>query len=86
MPGAASSTGKYNRAEIQVSWSIENFGYNSAGAYIKPLQGNLYELRQFTGLKLMDIELPASYAKHYKGPAFGISGCRELTNVHRTDH
>jgi ribulose-bisphosphate carboxylase large chain len=41
----------------------------------------LYEIRQFTGLKLMDIELPPSYAQHYKGPAFGISGCRQLTNV-----
>jgi ribulose-bisphosphate carboxylase large chain len=80
IPGAASSNGKYNRAEIQVSWSIENFGYNLP-VLTSTLQGNLYELRQFTGLKLMDIDLPASYAKHYKGPAFGISGCRKLTNV-----
>jgi ribulose-bisphosphate carboxylase large chain len=80
MPGAASSSGQYNRAEIQVSWSIENFGYNLP-VLTSTLQGNLYELRQFTGLKLMDIELPASYAQHYKGPAFGVSGCRRLTNV-----
>ncbi|WP_207514152.1 ribulose-bisphosphate carboxylase large subunit family protein [Longitalea luteola] len=80
MPGAASKTGQYNRAEIQVSWSLENFGYNLP-VLISTLQGNLYELRQFTGLKLMDIDLPASFAQHYKGPAFGISGCRKLTNV-----
>ena len=80
MPGASSSSGQYNRAEIQVSWSIENFGYNLP-VLISTLQGNLYEIRQFTGLKLMDIELPPSYAQHYKGPAFGISGCRQLMNV-----
>jgi 3-oxoisoapionate-4-phosphate transcarboxylase/hydrolase len=80
MPGASSSSGQYNRAEIQVSWSIENFGYNLP-VLISTLQGNLYEIRQFTGLKLMDLELPPSYAQHYKGPAFGISGCRQLTNV-----
>jgi ribulose-bisphosphate carboxylase large chain len=80
MPGAASSSGQYNRAEIRVSWSIENFGYNLP-VLISTLQGNLYELRQFTGLKLMDLELPPSYAQHYKGPAFGINGCRQLTNV-----
>jgi ribulose-bisphosphate carboxylase large chain len=80
IPGATSSSGKYNRAEIQVSWSIENFGYNLP-LLTSTLQGNLYEIRQFTGLKLMDLELPPSYAKHYKGPAFGISGCRRLTNV-----
>jgi ribulose-bisphosphate carboxylase large chain len=80
MPGANSSSGQYNRAEIQVSWSIENFGYNLP-VLMSTLQGNLYEIRQFTGLKLMDIELPPSYAQHYKGPAFGVSGCRQLTNV-----
>ena len=80
MPGATSSSGQYNRAEIQVSWSIENFGYNLP-VLISTLQGNLYEIRQFTGLKLMDLELPPSFAQHYKGPAFGISGCRQLTNV-----
>jgi ribulose-bisphosphate carboxylase large chain len=80
MPGASSSSGQYNRAEIQVSWSIENFGYNLP-VLISTLQGNLYEIRQFTGLKLMDLELPPSYAQHYKGPAFGISGCRQLTQV-----
>src|SRR6185295_5358158 len=81
MPGASSSSGHYNRAEIRVSWSIENFGYNLP-VLTSTLQGNLYELRQFTGLKLMDLELPPSYATHYKGPAFGIDGCRKLTNVY----
>jgi Ribulose 1,5-bisphosphate carboxylase, large subunit len=80
VPGAHSSSGQYHRATIKVSWSIENFGYNLP-VMISTLQGNLYELRQFTGLKLMDIELPASYAQHYKGPAFGVEGCRRLTNV-----
>jgi len=80
IPGAVSKSGKYHRARIQVSWSIENFGYNLA-VLISTLQGNLYELRQFTGLKLMDIDLPPSFADHYKGPAFGIAGCRKLTDV-----
>src|SRR6185295_9463972 len=81
LQGATSKSGTYNRAEIKVSWSIENFGYNLP-VLISTLQGNLYEIRQFTGLKLMDIELPPSYATHYKGPAFGIDGCRKLSNVY----
>src|SRR5690606_35118581 len=32
--------------------------------------------------KLMDIEIPGSFASHYKGPAFGIGGCRKLTDVY----
>jgi ribulose-bisphosphate carboxylase large chain len=81
IPGASSKTGKYHRAIVKVSWSIENFGYNLP-VMVSTLQGNLYEITQFTGLKLIDIELPESYAQHYTGAKFGIEGCRQLTNVH----
>lgn len=80
IPGATSDTGKYQRAIVKVSWSIENFDYNLP-VLVSTLQGNLYEIKQFTGLKLMDIELPASFGEHYQGPAFGIAGCRKLTAV-----
>ena len=80
IPGATSKDGKYHRAIVKVSWSIENFGYNLP-VMVSTLQGNLYEITQFTGLKLMDIELPASFGDQFKGPAFGIEGCRTLTGV-----
>ncbi|HEY4150924.1 MAG TPA: ribulose-bisphosphate carboxylase large subunit family protein [Chitinophagaceae bacterium] len=80
IPGMA-ARGLYHRAMIKVSWSVENFGYNLP-VLISTLQGNLYELSQFTGLKLMDIELPASYAGYFTGPAFGVEGCRRLTGVY----
>ena len=80
IPGCRSGTGKFQRAEIVVSWSLENMGYNLP-TLISTLQGNLYELSQFSGLKLMDLELPASFAKHFRGPKFGVTGCRALTKV-----
>ncbi len=80
IPGATSKDGKYHRAIVKVSWSIENFGYNLP-VMVSTLQGNLYEITQFTGLKLMDIELPASFGEKFQGPAFGIEGCRQLTGV-----
>jgi ribulose-bisphosphate carboxylase large chain len=81
IPGAVSKDGKYHRAIVKVSWSIENFGYNLP-VMVSTLQGNLYELTQFTGLKLIDIDLPSSFGTHYKGPSFGIDGCRKLTGVY----
>ncbi len=80
IPGAVSKEGKYHRAIVKVSWSIENFGYNLP-VMVSTLQGNLFEITQFTGLKLMDIELPVSFGNQFKGPAFGIEGCRTLTGV-----
>lgn len=82
IPGAKSGTGKYHRATIEVSWSVENFG-NNLPVLISTLQGNLYEITQFTGLKLMDIDLPDSYSEAFRGPKFGIEGCRKLTGVFR---
>lgn len=80
IPSDKSLAGTYNQAIVKVSWSVENFGYNLP-VLISTLQGNLYELRQFTGLKLMDIDFPDSYIKHFRGPQFGIAGCRRSTNV-----
>jgi ribulose-bisphosphate carboxylase large chain len=81
IPGAVSKEGKYHRAMVKVSWSFENFGHNLP-VLVSTLQGNLYEITQFTGLKLIDIDLPSSFGEHYKGPAFGIDGCRKLTAVY----
>src|SRR6185312_14975239 len=58
-----------------------NFGFNLP-VLVSTIQGNLYELSQFSGLKLMDIELPESFTKHFRGPKFGVAGCRKLTKVH----
>ena len=80
LPGAKSATGKFQRAEVVVSWSLENMGYNLP-TLVSTIQGNLYEITAFTGLKLMDIELPPSFAKHFRGPKYGVAGCRQLTKV-----
>ncbi len=56
LPGADSSENSYKRANVEVSWSIENVGYNLP-VMISTVQGNLYELRQFTGLKLVDLKI-----------------------------
>jgi len=80
LPTGRSHPGPYRRAEIVVSWSVENFGHNLP-ALISTLQGNLYELPQFSGLKLLDFEIPASFAAHFRGPKFGAAGTRKLTGV-----
>src|SRR5689334_18298594 len=54
---------RYRRAEVVVSWPLENVGHNLL-TLVSTLQGNLYELREFTGLKLLDFDAPASFATH----------------------
>jgi ribulose-bisphosphate carboxylase large chain len=80
LPGCRSGGGKFQRAEVLVSWPLENIGPNLP-ALVSTLQGNLYELSQFSGLKLLDLEIPESFATHFTGPKFGIAGTRKLTGV-----
>jgi len=80
LPGRKGGPNAFNRAEIVVSWSLENMGYNLP-AIVSTIQGNLYELAQFTGLKLMDVTWPGSFARHFAGPKHGIAGTRKLTGV-----
>ena len=80
IPGGKITAGQYTQAMVKVSWPVGNFGYNLP-MLISTLQGNLYELRQFTGLKLLEIDLPDNYVNHFRGPKFGVTGCRKLTGV-----
>ncbi len=80
LPGSKTVDRNYQRAEVVVSWSIENMGFNLP-TLVSTIQGNLYELSQFSGLKLLDLELSASFIANFRGPKFGIAGCRELAGV-----
>lgn len=81
LPGTVAGEGEYQRAEVVVSWPVENIGHNLP-TLIATIQGNLYELPHFSGLKLLDIELPPSFGAHFRGPAYGVEGTRKLSNVH----
>lgn len=80
LPTGRAPAPAYRRAEIVISWPVENFGPNLP-TLVSTLQGNLYELAQFSGLKLMDFDAPPAFAAAFRGPAFGIAGCRRLTGV-----
>jgi len=73
---------RYTRCILKLSWPIENLG-PSITALIATVAGNLYELRAVTGLRLLDLSLPPSFAAAYPGPAFGIVGTRKLGGVAR---
>jgi ribulose-bisphosphate carboxylase large chain len=80
LPGCRPAGTVYNRAEVTVSWSIENMGYNLP-TLVSTLQGNLYELSQFSGLRLIDLQLPPSFADHFRGPKFGVEGTFRLAGL-----
>ncbi len=81
LPGGMASS-VYTRCLLELSWPIENLG-PSLPNLMATIAGNLFELRQVSGLRLLDLKLPPSFASAYAGPAFGVAGTRRLAGVER---
>ena len=73
--------GPWRRARVTLSWPTDNIG-PSLPNLMATVAGNLWELRQLTGLRLLDLRLPLAFAASYSGPKFGVAGTRKLANVH----
>ena len=81
LPGAAASPdGRYRRCEMTLSWPLETTG-PSLPNLVATVAGNLFELKQVSGLRILDIGLPESFFARYPGPRFGIDGTRRLSGV-----
>lgn len=81
MPRAMTGSPKYQRGRIQISFPLHNIG-PSIPNLLTTVAGNLYEIQQLSGIRLVDLELPAPFSRRYPGPAFGIEGTRKLTGVY----
>jgi ribulose-bisphosphate carboxylase large chain len=77
-PGDRSA--KIVRAELVLSFPFENFGANLPTLAATVL-GNLFELSDHSGLKLLELEVPDAFRDRYPGPQFGIDGTRRLAGV-----
>src|SRR5439155_25126067 len=85
LPGAGvpkKSTGPpvYWRAEVRLSWPLSNMG-PSLPNLLATIAGNLFELKPFSGLKLLDAQFPSAFLAKYQCPQFGVAGTRKLCGV-----
>ncbi|MCO6384736.1 ribulose-bisphosphate carboxylase large subunit family protein [Oceanicola sp. 502str15] len=78
--GGGATGERYTRATVTLSWPFGNIGA-SIPNLVATVAGNLFELRQFSGLRLRDIRLPKEFGAAYPGPKFGIAGTRALSGV-----
>ena len=66
---------------MTLSWPLATLG-PSLPNLVATVAGNLFELKDVSGLRLLDIRLPAAFGEAYPGPRFGIEGTRRLADVH----
>jgi ribulose-bisphosphate carboxylase large chain len=79
LPGASDGA-PLRRYRMVLSWPLENFG-PSLPNLVATVAGNLFELKQVAGLKLLDLDLPDAFAAAYPGPRFGVPGTRAMAGV-----
>jgi ribulose-bisphosphate carboxylase large chain len=80
LPGAGRPDKPHRRARVTLSWPLVNMG-PSLPNLMAAVAGNLFELKQFSGLRLLDLRLPEAFAAANPGPKFGIAGTRALAQV-----
>jgi ribulose-bisphosphate carboxylase large chain len=72
--------GPYRRAEIRIGFPPGNVGANLA-TLAATTAGNLYDLGEVTGLKLLSLTLPADYRARFPFPSAGIGGTRDMLRI-----
>ena len=80
LPGAVASTERVSVGLVEVDFPLENFG-PSIPNLLATVAGNLFELRELAGCRLVDLSLPPAFAKAYPGPRFGVRGTRLLMSA-----
>src|SRR5580658_1652800 len=81
LPKNTSASVTRRTAEMKLSWPLHNMG-TSLPNVLAAVAGNLFELKPFSGLKLLDITFPAEFLEAYQGPQFGVAGTRKLCGVY----
>lgn len=68
-------SGPYRRAKVRIGFPPANIGANLA-TLAATVSGNLYDLGEVTGLRLLSLSLPADYRARFAFPVAGIAGTR----------
>ncbi|WP_345815817.1 ribulose-bisphosphate carboxylase large subunit family protein [Paraburkholderia sp. PREW-6R] len=72
--------GPWRRARITLSFPIANIDANLP-TLAATVAGNLYDLGEVTGMRLLSLRFPASYRARFALPPHGVTGTRRLTQV-----
>ncbi|MGH6860695.1 MAG: RuBisCO large subunit C-terminal-like domain-containing protein, partial [Phyllobacterium sp.] len=70
-----------HRAEADIAFPLDAIG-TDLSALMTIAIGGAFSIRGLTGLRIVDLKLPAAYGEAHPGPQFGIAGSRRLTGVH----
>ncbi len=79
LPGTrVTGRARYAQARIEIAWPYSNVGPDLQ-TLMATVCGNLGELSELSGIRLLDIRLPPAFVEAFPGPRFGVVGtCERL--------
>jgi len=78
-PEAAPGT-PLSRADVDIAFPLDAIG-TDLSALMTIAIGGVYSIKGMTGIRIVDMKLPAEFGRAHPGPQFGIPGSRRLTGV-----
>lgn len=81
LPTRTPSRKKIRAATVTIAYPHINFGPKIPNL-LTAIAGEFFEMNTVTAAKVLDIEFPDSFQKHFPGPRFGIEGCRDMLKVY----
>ena len=74
------ASGRYNRGEADIEFPLEAVGTDLAALTTIAI-GGVFSIKGFSGIRVVDMNLPREFADAHPGPQYGIEGSRALTGV-----
>ena len=66
-----------------IAYPLELFEQGNVPQLLSSVAGNVFGMKEVNNLRLLDINFPNRYLRHFKGPHFGIDGIRSTFKVHK---
>jgi ribulose-bisphosphate carboxylase large chain len=66
---------------ITIAYPLTLFEAGNIPQLLSSITGNVFGLKEITGLRLINLDFPEVFVKSFPGPALGIPGVRALTGV-----
>lgn len=73
-------SGPFRRARVRIAYPVGNIGYNLP-TLAATVSGNLFDIGEITGLRLLSLEIPATWRAHFPLPQVGVQGTRDSLGV-----
>jgi len=80
-PAIPAAGGPFNRGEADIDFPLDAIGTDLAALMTIAIAG-VYSIKGFSGIRVVDMKLPAAFQGAHPGPQFGVAGSRALTGVH----